>query len=109
MQPGDFSRGDLVEVAWVDIYEDPTGNPDAGDLALRHSFGLFWDYRKSHGVDAVVTTTTLDAGNPESQGYCIYPVSCIVSMKVIKRKNRKRRAKAGTILPKEGTCLPTAS
>jgi hypothetical protein len=84
-------RGDLVEVRWVDILEDGSGNPETARLARRTSFGLFWDRRQDAGIDVVVTTTTLDADGPQQAGYCIYPAACVVSMKVVRRARKPRR------------------
>ena len=84
------SRGDLVEVTWVDIYEDATGNPDTAKLARRITYGLFWEERLDGDVPVLVTTTTLDKDGPAQQGYCIYPRACVVSLKVIKRARRRK-------------------
>ena|SRR3990172_11639165 len=83
-----LSRGDLIEIVWVDICEDSIGNPDKTDLLRRTSFGLFWETKLSHGVNSIVTTTTLEEDHSQS-GYCIYPTSCIIDLKVIKKAKRK--------------------
>ncbi len=86
-RPTKPSRGDLVQIDWVDIYEDPTGDPDKASLKRRTSYALFWDRKvdEGSGVEVVVTTTTFDDDAPTQQGYCIYPAACIVELKVIKR------------------------
>src|SRR5260221_8060048 len=38
-------QGDLIQVTWLDIVENPTGNPDNAMPAVRVSFGLFWEIR----------------------------------------------------------------
>ena len=83
-------KGDLVEVCWVDISEDPTGDPDKAELCKRVSYALYWNKRQSNGVECVVTTTTRDHEAEAQQGYCIYPAACVLSMKVIKRARRKK-------------------
>ena len=83
------ARGDLVEVQWVDINEEPVGDPDAAKLARRTSYGLFWCQKEDAGVPVLVTTTTMDDGPAHQSGYCIYPVSCVVKLKIVKR-GRKR-------------------
>ena len=87
-------RGDLVEVSWVDIFEDPTGDPDEAELSRRTSIGYYWSKREDRGVEIVVTTTTQDEGGPGQQGYCVYPSGCITQLKIIKRARRVRTKKA---------------
>lgn len=89
------ARGDLVQVDWVDIYEDPVGDPEKAQLKRRISYALFWDRRvDSTGVDVIVTTTTIDDDASSQQGYCIYPAACVLSLQVIKRaRPTKPRAK----------------
>lgn len=82
------ARGDLTEVRWVDIAEDPCGNPDSATLSRRTSYGLFWEQRQDHGIDVVVTTTTVDENHHDQAGYCIYPLACVVRLKVIKRARK---------------------
>ena len=86
----EFRRGDLVEVQWLDILEDSVGDPDQAELAPRVSVGYFWAVRKSHGIDALVTTTTIDVGTTGQNGYCIYPLDAVARIKMI----RKGRGKA---------------
>lgn len=86
-------RGDLVEISWLDICEDVVGDPDEAKLSRRTSYALFWERRKDeHGVEVLVTTTTMDDDLSGQNGYCIYPALCVTRMKVIKRA-RKPRAK----------------
>jgi hypothetical protein len=89
------SRGDLVQIDWVDIYEDPTGDPEKATLKKRTSYAIFWDRRAdTNGIEVVVTTTTIDDDATTQQGYCIYPAACILNLKVIKRARRvKQRAR----------------
>ncbi len=87
-------RGDLLEVVWLDIQEDVTGDPDAASLARRTSYGLFWDRRENNGVPAVITTTTLDEDLAGQNGYCIYPQAVIVGFKIIKRGRRAPKKRA---------------
>lgn len=76
---------------WVDILEDPKGDPNLAKLAVRKSYGLFWERRPDpSGLPCFVTTTTLDTDDATQQGYCIYPEACIRSIKVIKRVRRMR-------------------
>jgi hypothetical protein len=82
-------RGDLVQIDWVDIFEDPTGDPDKAGLKRRTSYAVFWDRRQDpNGIDVIVTTTTIDEDVAAQQGYCIYPAACVVGLKVIKRARR---------------------
>lgn len=94
--PEDLERGDLLQVEWVDIYEDPAGDPERAELSRRHSIGYYWGRKTSNTVPVLVTTTTVDLDDDTTNsGYCIYPESVVVGVKVIKRKRRKRaKAKA---------------
>jgi hypothetical protein len=84
-------RGDLVQLDWVDIYEDPVGDPDKATLKRRTSYALFWERRAdATGIDVIITTTTIDEDAPSQQGYCIYPAACVVELKVIKRVSHPR-------------------
>jgi len=86
------ARGDLVQIDWVDIYEDPIGDPEKAVLKRRTSYAVFWDrHPDASGVDAIVTTTTVDEDVPAQQGFCIYPAACVVGLRVIKRARRARK------------------
>ena len=84
------SRGDVVEIVWVDISEDSTGDPEAAELAKRTSFGLFWGEKDDKGIPTLITTTTIDHDTSGQNGYCIYPRACVTSLKVIKRARKKK-------------------
>ncbi len=84
-------RGDLLEIQWVDVNEDVTGDPNKPALAHRTSFGLFWNHTSDSGIPCLVTTTTIDGAAQDGQnGWCIYPVSCIKKMKVVRRSHKPR-------------------
>lgn len=101
MSVTDLLRGDLVEITWVDIYENPVGNPDEADVARRVSIGLFWERRSNgDGVPMVVTTTTTD-DNHDQAGYCCYPEGVIVGLKILKKVRRPRVKKAALPLGSE--------
>ena len=88
-------RGDLVQVDWVDIYEDATGDPRGARLARRTSFALFWAKEIDDGTPVLVTTTTIDHdGADGQQGFCIYPEACVKRLKVVKRARRARKGKS---------------
>jgi len=92
MADKDLVRGDLLKVEWIDIAEDPTGDPETAALARRTSYGLFWAYTEDAGVKCLVTTTTVDSGIATSCGYCIYPESCVVKLSVVKKVRRHKKA-----------------
>lgn len=88
-------RGDVIEVRWVDIHEDATGDPDKADLAYRTSYGLFWVKKSIKGIPCTVTTTTLDGADQGGQnGWCIYPDACIQSIKIVRRVRQKKEIKS---------------
>lgn len=81
----DYKRGDLIRVDWVDIAEDPGGDPDSAALVERTSYGLFWAKKEDRGIPVLVTTTTLDKVHNGQNGWCIYPVSCVRKTSLIKK------------------------
>lgn len=86
----ELRKGDLIEVQWLDIYEDLTGDPDKGDVYQRVSIGYFWSIRAGqHGVSVFVTTTTMDGDENGQNGYCAYPASCVAKVKMIRRGKGK--------------------
>lgn len=85
----EMSRGDLLQVDWVDIYDNCVGDPRQAHLARRTSFGLFWELKDDSGVPSLVTTTTIDK-DPGQEGFVIYPLGCLVGVKVVKRVPKKR-------------------
>ncbi len=94
MIPEGLERGDLLQVEWVDIYEDPGGDPDEAKLCRRHSIGFFWGRSAADGVPILVTTTTIETdADTSSSGFCAYPEGIVVAIKVIKRKRRKKPRK----------------
>jgi len=84
----DLRRGDLIEVKWLDITEDPVGNPSEARLPTRHSVGYFWGATES----TFTTTMTMDDDVEEQSGYCIYPLGVIVGVKRIRKGKGKRYA-----------------
>lgn len=82
-------RGDLVQVDWVDIWEDPTGDPSHAKLVRRTSYGLYWGQVDSHGLPCVVTTTTHDDDGSGQSGFCCYPAPCVLLLRVLKRAKRR--------------------
>jgi len=78
-------RGDLIKVTWLDIQEDPVGDPNGARPSERVTYGLFWAQEVRGQVECLVTTTTIDNDSPHQSGYCVYPIGCILTMDVIKR------------------------
>ena len=88
-------KGDLVQVDWVDIQEDVTGDPEKATIAYRTSYGIFWSRRPDpEGVEILVTTTTVDRDHSGDAGYCAYPIGCVRSIQVIKKARKGRKVKA---------------
>lgn len=84
------AHGDLIEVHWVDIAEDSTGDPSTATLSRRTSYGLYWGHGEDGGIPVIVTTTTLDVDVLGQSGYCIYPVACVVKLLVVRRARRRK-------------------
>jgi hypothetical protein len=79
-------RGDLVEVQWVDTNESSVANPADAHLALRTSYAIFFERKQAHGIDCLVTTSTLDTPDQEPNGgWCIYPAANVLRLKIIRR------------------------
>lgn len=79
------TRGDLVKITWLDIIEDPGGDPETCKLAERTSFGLWWADEIRAGRETIITTTTIDRDSSHQSGYCAYPKGCVVGVEVMKR------------------------
>jgi hypothetical protein len=83
-------RGDVVEVDWLDIAEDPVGDPRKAEIARRKSVGCYWGWKNQHGRRVLVTTTTKDAEDLQhSSGYCAYPWSVVLGLKILKREGKR--------------------
>ena len=85
-----MGKGDLLQIDWVDIFENSVGDPRTAKLARRTSFGLLWEVGDDEGVPVIVTTTTIDK-DPGQEGFCIYPLSCVTSVEVVKKARGKGR------------------
>jgi len=81
----ELRRGDLIEVKWLDITEDPVGNPSEAKLSTRHSVGYFWGATEL----TFTTTMTMDKDVEEQSGYCIYPAGVIVGVKRVRKGRHK--------------------
>lgn len=83
-------RGDLIEIHWYDVLEDNVGDPHTASLARRVSIGYFWEEKVDRGVPSLVTTSTVEKSEISNSGYCIYPMSLVSKINVIRRKRRKK-------------------
>ena len=86
-----MGKGDLLQIDWVDIFENSVGDPRTAKLARRTSFGLLWEVGEDDGVPVIVTTTTIDK-DPGQEGFCIYPTSCVTEVQVVKKARKPRKA-----------------
>jgi hypothetical protein len=84
-KPKPLARGDLIRVTWVDILESANENTDSAKPMERCSYGLFWAQEIRGPVECLITTTTIDKDGPQQQGYCVYPIGCVIKTEVIKR------------------------
>lgn len=78
-------RGDLVQVSWVDILEDPVGDVKQAKVGQRTSFAIFWEIKEMEGLTILVTTTTVDETDTGQMGYCAYPLGVVKDIKLIRR------------------------
>jgi len=85
----DPKTGDLVEIQWVDVYEDPVGSPAEALPCLRISYGIYFAKREMEvggwKLPFIITTTTLDETGPQQSGYCIYPEGVVLDVKVVRK------------------------
>lgn len=90
-----LERGDVIEVHWADIYTDHNGDPSEGDVVTRPSNGYFWETKVSPevGFEVLVITNTLDQDLVGQNGYTAIPTCVITQVKMIRKKNRRRKAK----------------
>lgn len=84
MTKKDPRKGDIIQIDWLDIQEDPVGNTDKAKVARRTSYAVFWEIKDDQGHQVLVTTSTIDPQADQS-GWCAYPIGCVVGIKVIKR------------------------
>ncbi len=112
-----MNRGDLVQVTWTDIQESVTGSPDEAEVLIRNSVGYYWDEVTRNQQPLLITTTTIDSGDPSDFGWCAYPQACVLALKVIKKAKRnghqpnrtnqepraQRPSRRRTSLPVEGS------
>lgn len=94
VKPEELQRGDLIQVIWMDVVEDPVGDPDAAKLAYRTSYGLFWAWKDSlvGKSRTLVTSNTVDDPHIMSQsGWIAYPEGMILSIKLVKKQAAKKR------------------
>ena len=73
----------IVEVGWVDIMEDNTGDPRTSNVVLRHTLGRVWDVKRKDGVDLLTLTFTVDPDGPEQSGWICIPTSVVRDLKII--------------------------
>lgn len=92
-------QGTLIRLEWLDIYEDSIGDPRKASLGVRNTYTAFWETRDSHGLPCIVTTNTIDKGNPEQQGWCCTPLACVLKVEVIRRPRAKRQRKPAEVKP----------
>ena len=80
-----LKRGDRVDVFWVDLCEDPNGDPRKAGLWERGpTTARFWGSTNSHGMRCGVFSSTYEPKDPSQQGYFILPWRLV--LKVSKKK-----------------------
>lgn len=84
----DLERWTIIEVSWVDIVEDNTGNAEAAYLVTRNTLGRVWELKKSEGVNVLVLTFTKDPDGPDQSGWICIPVSVIRHIDVIRKEEK---------------------
>lgn len=86
-----LKQGDLIEVHWSDVSEDPVGDVKKASVVERISFGIFWEVKEQNGITLLVTTTTLDKADMGQSGYCAYPLGMVREIKLIRRGKRGKK------------------
>ena len=83
-------RGDGVNVKWIDIHTDPTGDPNKPKLYLwRRQPGIFWGYEDIEVEGTIIPCLILtvaegEAGDETQNGYTCIPNYLV--LKVTKKR-----------------------
>src|SRR5258706_14714782 len=86
-----MERGDLIRVEWEDIQENVIADTTRAEPAIRTSFGLFWEEKIIRDRQYLVTTTTIDRSSTDQSGFCCYPMGCVLSIHVEKKRGRRKK------------------
>jgi hypothetical protein len=74
----------IVEVGWLDIVEDNTGDPQKSHIVKRNTLGRIWGVKRYDGVYVLTLTFTQDPDGPEQAGWICIPCSVIRTVEVIR-------------------------
>lgn len=77
----------IVEVGWIDICEEPTGDPRNSYVVLRHTLGRVWDVKRKKGSELITLTFTMDPDGPDQSGWICIPACVVKDLKVIQVPN----------------------
>ena len=72
-----------LEVGWLDIVEDNTGDPRKSYVVLRHTLGRVWDVKRKDGVELLTLTFTQDPDGPDQSGWICIPACVVRDLKII--------------------------
>lgn len=89
----ELERGTLIKLTWLDITEDSIGDPNKASMMTRHTYTLFWELKKDHDIDCIVTTYTIDKESPAQQGWCITPLNVVEEIEIIRRPKKVKKKK----------------
>lgn len=78
-----LKRDTIVEVGWLDICEDNTGDPRLSHVVLRKTLGRVWGVKRFEGTDVLTLTFTKDSDGPEQAGWICMPVSVSKEVRVV--------------------------
>lgn len=93
-----FKRGDHIEIDWLDIYADPTGDPRVAKLSRQNEAGRFWEIREDEGIPVLVTSTSKDEDSKQ-EGYTIYPLCTVLKITLVKRARKRAVKKVSKPVP----------
>jgi hypothetical protein len=74
----------IVDVGWVDICEDSTGDPRSSYVVLRHTIGRVWGVKRKDKMDLLTLTFTSDPDGPDQSGWICIPTALIREYEVIR-------------------------
>lgn len=91
-------RGDHVQIVWADITGGGRDDPDEMELfKWEPHLGYYYGERISYGIPCVVLVTTMPTPENREVGTDIFPQPLILSLKVTKRVNRRKKKEAPSV------------
>jgi 5-methylcytosine-specific restriction endonuclease McrA len=91
-----LTTGDLIQIVWADVLEDPTGPVEEAKVATRTTYGVFCHRKRGMGgaPPYLVVSNTLDDPETGNQsGWTAFPEGMLLSVKFVRGRSNKRAHK----------------